>query len=263
MVEWIGLIYAAIVAAGGFIGYLKAGSITSLAAGLVGGSIAGIGAMKALNNFIVISDDENQLLTHLKKTCGPSKSVSNLQKLEFTLDTKYYSSSVLLTNFDSLRSLAIWRVSNKEIPVQSFCHFMKRSQSVLDLTKIDSLSEYFNFDTKIIACHLSSIPQPFATTLSRWATDRGYEIVDLEPSDEDVAYFKEVNERYGLDRIIEILEGTSWDKKDTKSQAGLAAAAARMRLKEDGDSDEFEEFDGNLDAKDKRVFKCFRMDTVI
>uniref|UniRef100_A0AC35F4D8 Transmembrane protein 14C n=1 Tax=Panagrolaimus sp. PS1159 TaxID=55785 RepID=A0AC35F4D8_9BILA len=52
MVEWIGLIYAAIVAAGGFIGYLKAGSIPSLAAGLVGGSIAGIGAYT--HNFYIL-----------------------------------------------------------------------------------------------------------------------------------------------------------------------------------------------------------------
>uniref|UniRef100_A0AC34GBA5 Uncharacterized protein n=1 Tax=Panagrolaimus sp. ES5 TaxID=591445 RepID=A0AC34GBA5_9BILA len=198
--------------------------------------------MSLSNNFIVISDDENQLLSHLKSNCAPSKQIANSQKLEFTLDTKYYSSSILLNNFDSLRSLAIWRVSNKETSIQSFCCFMKRSQSVLDLTKLDGLSEYFNFDTK-----------PFSTTLSRWATDRGYEIVDLEPSDDDVAYFKEINERYGFDRIVEILEGTNWDKKETKSQAGLAAAAARMRLKEDESSDEFEEFDGNLDAKDKRL----------
>ncbi|XP_059199988.1 transmembrane protein 14Cb [Centropristis striata] len=42
-VDWIGYSYAALVSVGGIIGYLKAGSVTSLAAGLLFGLLAAVG----------------------------------------------------------------------------------------------------------------------------------------------------------------------------------------------------------------------------
>ncbi|XP_039205617.1 transmembrane protein 14C-like [Crotalus tigris] len=43
-VDWIGYGYAALVASGGIAGYVKAGSVPSLAAGLLCGGLAGLGA---------------------------------------------------------------------------------------------------------------------------------------------------------------------------------------------------------------------------
>ncbi|XP_044282443.1 transmembrane protein 14C-like [Varanus komodoensis] len=42
--DWIGFGYAALVASGGIMGYAKAGSVPSLAAGLLFGGLAGLGA---------------------------------------------------------------------------------------------------------------------------------------------------------------------------------------------------------------------------
>ncbi|XP_071384762.1 transmembrane protein 14C-like [Centroberyx affinis] len=48
--DWIGLSYAALVSSGGIMGYVKAGSVTSLVAGLLFGLLAAIGAYLASQN---------------------------------------------------------------------------------------------------------------------------------------------------------------------------------------------------------------------
>ncbi|XP_055509444.1 transmembrane protein 14C-like [Leucoraja erinacea] len=48
--DWPGFGYAALVAAGGLLGYVKAGSVPSLAAGLLFGTAAGIGAYQITQN---------------------------------------------------------------------------------------------------------------------------------------------------------------------------------------------------------------------
>ncbi|XP_031149584.1 transmembrane protein 14C-like isoform X2 [Sander lucioperca] len=49
-VDWVGFSYAALVSAGGIIGYVKAGSVASLAAGLLFGLLAAVGAYLASRN---------------------------------------------------------------------------------------------------------------------------------------------------------------------------------------------------------------------
>ncbi|XP_034428630.1 transmembrane protein 14C isoform X1 [Hippoglossus hippoglossus] len=48
--DWVGYGYAALVASGGVIGYVKAGSVPSLAAGLLFGGLSGFGAYQISND---------------------------------------------------------------------------------------------------------------------------------------------------------------------------------------------------------------------
>ncbi|KAJ8279590.1 hypothetical protein COCON_G00066560 [Conger conger] len=45
-VDWVGYGYAALIASGGIMGYVKKGSMPSLAAGLLFGGVAGLGAYR-------------------------------------------------------------------------------------------------------------------------------------------------------------------------------------------------------------------------
>ncbi|KAJ1190523.1 hypothetical protein NDU88_007261 [Pleurodeles waltl] len=48
--DWIGFGYAALVASGGIVGFVKAGSVPSLAAGLFFGGLVGLGAYQLLQD---------------------------------------------------------------------------------------------------------------------------------------------------------------------------------------------------------------------
>ncbi|KAL8607229.1 Transmembrane protein 14C [Nucella lapillus] len=56
-VDWLSVLYAAIIAAGGIIGYVKKGSVPSLAMGLACGGLMGIGAYQISN------DPKNMILS--------------------------------------------------------------------------------------------------------------------------------------------------------------------------------------------------------
>ncbi|KAE9555324.1 hypothetical protein FO519_001483 [Halicephalobus sp. NKZ332] len=243
MVEWFGFVYAVLVAAGGLFGYLKASSIPSLVAGLLGGGIALFGA--ATQNYYVL--------------LGLSVVLGGVMGYRVINSGKFMPAGIvaILTNirlisFEDLRSCVLWRTSNKEVECKSFCIAFKKSQTTYDLGRLESLSDLFDFDTKIIACYQSCLPPPFANALLLWANRNGFEVIDLEPDESDIEYFKSNNERFSLDRILEVLEGTEWTERKNKNNP---LPHVKKTLNENSDESSGDEFEGELGEDDKKFLE--------
>ncbi|KAM7370050.1 hypothetical protein PAMP_011335 [Pampus punctatissimus] len=83
-VDWVGYGYAALVASGGVMGYVKAGSVPSLAAGLLFGGIAGFGAYQ-------ISNDPNNVWVSL----GASGTLAGIMGKRFYGSRKFMPAGLM------------------------------------------------------------------------------------------------------------------------------------------------------------------------
>ncbi|XP_033841816.1 transmembrane protein 14C isoform X1 [Periophthalmus magnuspinnatus] len=83
-VDWVGYGYAALVATGGIVGYVKAGSVPSLGAGLLFGGLAGLGAYQ-------ISNDPNNIWVSL----GTAGTLSAVMGKRFYGSRKLFPAGVM------------------------------------------------------------------------------------------------------------------------------------------------------------------------
>lgn len=104
----------------------------------------------------------------------------------------------------------------------------------------------------MIACYQSALPPTFLNTLTFWANKRGFEIIDLSPDESDIEYFKSNNERYSLDRLVEVLEGTEWNGKTQKKQDFTASKHEKVEQSNDESSDDDFSVDFDESVKGKR-----------
>lgn len=83
-VDWVGYGYAALVTTGGVVGYVKARSVPSLAAGLLFGGLAGVGAYQ-------ISNDPNNIWVSL----GTAGTLSGVMGKRFYGSRKLFPAGVM------------------------------------------------------------------------------------------------------------------------------------------------------------------------
>ena len=105
-----------------------------------------------MNHFLLVGDETDIIWNHFQsvfKLSNKDQSSTTSKQLDLPLETKYYSANVRLISFGDLRSCVLWRTTNKEIECKSFCIALKKSQTTYDLTRLESLSELFDFDTKV------------------------------------------------------------------------------------------------------------------
>ncbi|XP_041823836.1 transmembrane protein 14C isoform X2 [Melanotaenia boesemani] len=83
-VDWLGYGYATLIASGGVVGYAKAGSVPSLAAGLLFGGLAGFGAYQ-------ISNDPNNVWVSL----GTSAALTGIMGKRFYGSRKFMPAGLM------------------------------------------------------------------------------------------------------------------------------------------------------------------------
>uniref|UniRef100_A0A9L0S6T2 Transmembrane protein 14C n=1 Tax=Equus caballus TaxID=9796 RepID=A0A9L0S6T2_HORSE len=97
--HWIGFGYAALVASGGITGYAKAGSVPSLAAGLLFGGLAGLGAYQ-------LSQDQRNIWGFLA-TSGTLAGIMGMRIAGASLLTAFDSCWLML----SLLSVSVGKIT--------------------------------------------------------------------------------------------------------------------------------------------------------
>ncbi|XP_041981079.1 transmembrane protein 14C [Aricia agestis] len=105
----IGFAYAATVAAGGIMGYAKAGSIPSLGAGLIFGSILGVGAYQ------ISQDPSNYTLT-----LGTTTTLGGLMGYRYYNSRKFMPAGLMFVmSVGMLVKLLAKNVAASPVPVKS------------------------------------------------------------------------------------------------------------------------------------------------
>ncbi|CAG5055065.1 unnamed protein product [Parnassius apollo] len=107
-VDILGFAYAATVAAGGIMGYAKAGSIPSLGAGLIFGSILGVGAYQ------LTQDPSNYTLM-----LGTTTTLGGLMGYRFYNSRKFMPAGLVFAlSVAMLAKLLVYNVGSKTVTVK-------------------------------------------------------------------------------------------------------------------------------------------------
>lgn len=148
---------------------------------------------------------------------------SNKISHAWEISTKYYSASVVIHGINkeysrspdfnnSVEALLIHMDSNKESGLSDIEHWK-------------TIEEDCQPDVKILLCnYCSSSTKVTKAKATEWCIRRGYELIELYPQELPVRNEEEIiEEKYGIDRIIEVLQAHVWsnlEMKDKNSQVG-------------------------------------------
>nr|XP_045246450.1 transmembrane protein 14C isoform X1 [Macaca fascicularis] len=97
--HWFGFGYAALVASGGIIGYVKAGSVPSLAAGLLFGSLAGLGAYQLSqdprNVWVFLANDLMPIVEKKQQPSATSGTLAGIMGMRFYNSGKFMPAGLI------------------------------------------------------------------------------------------------------------------------------------------------------------------------
>lgn len=162
------------------------------------------------------------------------------------INTKYYTALVTLHGINleykrsaefnqSVEALIIHMDSNKE-------------SGLNDLEKWKIIEDECKPDVKLLICNYCSNTKITKAKATEWCIKRGYELIELYPQELPVKDEDEIiEEKYGIDRIIEVLQTHVWSNlemkdKSTKSREELVKNEESNNVgNNENDIDNFEE----------------------
>ncbi|KHJ43999.1 transmembrane protein 14C [Trichuris suis] len=243
--DLLGFAYAASVAFGGVLGYVRAGSVPSLASGLIFGVLAGYGAYRSglkpadytimLGKFfcatifamgvenVAIVDCISELLENGVYIAGAltgQRVTAESNTFPWRLCTKYYDVD-----------LNVWVTSVSDLieptgqvdETRAIIFYWDGLDSSCFQACWNALLNRESIGVRLLLCENVVSEEVRESTLA-WCIENAFEMIFLQPSDDIIMEAAENCEKIGLDRIIEALQAHEWTaliRKDSDNYVQL------------------------------------------
>lgn len=164
----------------------------------------------------------------------------NIISYQWAIDTKYYSANIILNGINkeykrteafngTVEALIIHMDSNKE-------------SGLHDIEEWHVIEDDCQPDIKILLCNYCSSDTKITKSKAMdWCIKRGYELIELYPQDTQVKEDDIIEEKYGIDRIIEVLHAHVWSNLIMKDQDNKAETAQNYSASITDGCDDFTE----------------------
>ncbi|CAB3408952.1 unnamed protein product [Caenorhabditis bovis] len=155
----------------------------------------------------IVGDESNEIKNLLLDELS-----ANRNQRTFTIKNDYYKCDVGLQQFSDIKSVADAAEHEKTIPAVVIWY-----KNLEELENISKFTKFPKLDTKAIVVK-SSVDFADRDKLEAWAIENDFEVVYLHLSPEEIEELEEYSEKYGIKRILELLDVCNWPvRQDTMS----------------------------------------------
>ncbi|CAD6184602.1 unnamed protein product [Caenorhabditis auriculariae] len=159
----------------------------------------------AVKQFIaIVNDGENIVKTGLFGIINHDLAMRTL-----LIENDYYKADVGVQSFKLVRNVAEACAHDKLIPA-----LIVRYESLDQLKEAEKELSKIDADAQVIVC-----PQNIegdAEVVEKWARENKFEVVYLSPTKEQLEEYKEHNETYGFQRLLDVLNSCMWPVRKDK-----------------------------------------------
>lgn len=148
----------------------------------------------------------------------------NIVSHTWKIDTKYYTANVVMhgINIDYERS----ETFNNSVEAMIIHMDSNKENGLQDIEKWTIIENECQPEVKILLCnYCTSDTKVTKAKAIEWCLKNGYELIEVYPQDVQVKEDDIIEEKYGAERIVEVLQAHVWpnlqmkDKDDKKAKA--------------------------------------------